>query len=263
MIPMDFHRAKYGKPPKYSKYISSESRGNTSPNRSSRRPRDMNTRSQMHDATCAECGESCQIPFEPRQGRPVLCSDCFRKTKPRDDRYQRDDRRPRDDRYQRDGRRPRDSTEQRQMYDATCAKCGNSCQIPFEPRQGRDVLCSDCFRTTKPRDNRRTSSRAPRRDRRERTRDDSFRKKKDYFEGGSDSFYANLREKLFEILGEKKCASCGFSDERALGFSDVDDKDAFDNIRRGGSASWRTYISEPDLARKKLQVLCLNCNQTK
>jgi CxxC-x17-CxxC domain-containing protein len=153
--------------------------------------------------------------------------------------------------------------------DATCAKCGDSCQIPFEPRQGRDVLCSDCFRTTKPRDDRyqrddrRRQGRAPRRDRREKSRDDSFRKKKDYFEGGSDTFYANLREKLFEILGEKKCANCGFSDERALGFSDVDNKDAFDSIRRGGSASWGTYISDPDLARKKLQVLCLNCNQTK
>ncbi len=72
-----------------------------------------------------------------------------------------------------------------------------------------------------------------------------------------------MREKLFEILGGKKCAKCGFSDERALGFSDIDDKDTFDNIRRGGSASsWGKYVSNPDLARKKLKVLCLNCNQT-
>ncbi len=254
---MDFHKAKYRKPPKYSKYISSESRDNASKNRSGRRPRDRNTTTQMHDATCAKCGASCQIPFEPRQGRDVLCSDCFRTTKPRGDRYQRDDIRPRD------GGRSRDRNTTTQMHDATCAKCGASCQIPFEPRQGRDVLCSDCFRTTKPRDNRRTMGRAPRRDRKEKTRDDSFRKKKDYFEGGSDTFYANLREKLFEILGDKKCTNCGFSDERALGFSDVDDEGAFGNIRRGGSVSWGKYISDPDLARKKLQVLCLNCNQTK
>ena len=151
------------------------------------------------------------------------------------------------------------------MHDATCGKCGNSCKIPFEPRQGKPVLCSDCFRKTKPREDRRTRrGKAPRRDKREKSRDDSFRKKNDRFEGGSEKFYANLREKLFEILGGKKCVNCGFSDERALGFSDVDDKAVFDNIRRGGAASsWGKYISDPELARKKLQVLCLNCNQTK
>lgn len=41
-----------------------------------------NTRSsgdrQMFDAVCAECGTSCQVPFEPRTDRPIYCSDCFR-----------------------------------------------------------------------------------------------------------------------------------------------------------------------------------------
>ncbi len=34
---------------------------------------------QMHSAVCAECGRECQVPFEPRNDRPVYCSDCFRK----------------------------------------------------------------------------------------------------------------------------------------------------------------------------------------
>lgn len=34
---------------------------------------------QMYDAVCAECGRPCQVPFEPRNDRPVYCSDCFRK----------------------------------------------------------------------------------------------------------------------------------------------------------------------------------------
>ncbi|MEE8346425.1 MAG: CxxC-x17-CxxC domain-containing protein [Dehalococcoidia bacterium] len=41
---------------------------------------------QMYDATCASCGSACQVPFLPRQDRPVYCSDCFSKektTKPR------------------------------------------------------------------------------------------------------------------------------------------------------------------------------------
>ncbi len=37
---------------------------------------------QMYDAVCADCGSACQVPFEPRQDRPVYCSDCFSKHKP-------------------------------------------------------------------------------------------------------------------------------------------------------------------------------------
>ena len=37
---------------------------------------------QMHDATCADCGNACQVPFLPTQDRPVYCSDCFSKHKP-------------------------------------------------------------------------------------------------------------------------------------------------------------------------------------
>ena len=33
---------------------------------------------QMFDAVCAECGKECKIPFEPKNDRPVYCSDCFR-----------------------------------------------------------------------------------------------------------------------------------------------------------------------------------------
>ena len=67
---------------------------------------------------------------------------------------------------------------------------------------------------------------------------------------------------MFEILGGKICSSCGFRDERALGFSHLYDDEAFDSIRRGGFASsWGKYISEPDLAREELKVLCLNCNE--
>ncbi len=34
---------------------------------------------QMYDAVCSECGKPCQVPFEPRNDRPIYCSDCFRK----------------------------------------------------------------------------------------------------------------------------------------------------------------------------------------
>ena len=38
----------------------------------------------------------------------------------------------------------------RQMFAAVCAQCGKDTEVPFEPRQGRPVYCSDCYRTVKP-----------------------------------------------------------------------------------------------------------------
>jgi CxxC-x17-CxxC domain-containing protein len=32
---------------------------------------------QMHDATCAECGQATQVPFIPSGERPVHCRDCY------------------------------------------------------------------------------------------------------------------------------------------------------------------------------------------
>lgn len=32
---------------------------------------------QMYSATCAQCGQEAQLPFEPRTDKPVYCSDCF------------------------------------------------------------------------------------------------------------------------------------------------------------------------------------------
>ncbi|MBA7573202.1 MAG: zinc-binding protein [Dehalococcoidia bacterium] len=37
---------------------------------------------QMFPATCAECGKSTEVPFEPRGDKPVYCSDCYRKIRP-------------------------------------------------------------------------------------------------------------------------------------------------------------------------------------
>ena len=34
---------------------------------------------QMYPAVCAECGKETEVPFEPREGRPVYCSECFNK----------------------------------------------------------------------------------------------------------------------------------------------------------------------------------------
>ena len=36
---------------------------------------------QMFPAVCAQCGKNCEVPFEPREGRPVYCSDCYNKNR--------------------------------------------------------------------------------------------------------------------------------------------------------------------------------------
>jgi CxxC-x17-CxxC domain-containing protein len=37
------------------------------------------------------------------------------------------------------------SRSQRQMFPAVCAQCGKDTEVPFEPREGRPVYCSDCY----------------------------------------------------------------------------------------------------------------------
>ncbi|MCX6004162.1 MAG: zinc-ribbon domain containing protein [Chloroflexi bacterium] len=34
-------------------------------------------RRQMFATVCAKCGKDTEVPFEPRQDKPVYCSDCY------------------------------------------------------------------------------------------------------------------------------------------------------------------------------------------
>jgi CxxC-x17-CxxC domain-containing protein len=34
---------------------------------------------EMFSATCSSCGKDAQVPFRPTSGKPVYCSDCFRR----------------------------------------------------------------------------------------------------------------------------------------------------------------------------------------
>ncbi len=36
---------------------------------------------EFFTATCAMCGGGAKVPFQPREDRPVYCSDCFAKQK--------------------------------------------------------------------------------------------------------------------------------------------------------------------------------------
>jgi CxxC-x17-CxxC domain-containing protein len=81
---------------------------------------------EMFKATCSECKEECEIPFNPTEGRPVKCDTCFKK-----------------------GRTPHGfSGERRERRDfhVVCADCGRATTVPFKPTQGKPVLCRDCFK---------------------------------------------------------------------------------------------------------------------
>ncbi|MGI6113394.1 MAG: zinc-ribbon domain containing protein [Mahellales bacterium] len=44
-------------------------------------------------------------------------------------------------------RRANGGARKREMYTAVCAQCGGEAKVPFEPKNGRPVYCSDCFQT--------------------------------------------------------------------------------------------------------------------
>jgi CxxC-x17-CxxC domain-containing protein len=39
----------------------------------------------------------------------------------------------------------------RQMHPATCTRCGQMTEVPFQPRGERPVFCVDCFAAVRPR----------------------------------------------------------------------------------------------------------------
>lgn len=60
---------------------------------------------RMFSATCAECGDRCEVPFRPTGEKPVLCNNCFRGGDDRGNRRERRFDRPRhDERTSRDNR---------------------------------------------------------------------------------------------------------------------------------------------------------------
>lgn len=90
-------------------------------------------RSEMHHATCSDCGRDCEVPFKPTRGKDVFCNNCFKKEGGSD--FSRsNDRRG----GGRDSGRPG-------MHKATCADCGNRCEVPFRPTGDKPVYCSNCF----------------------------------------------------------------------------------------------------------------------
>jgi len=83
---------------------------------------------------CSDCGATFTFSAEEQEffqskgytNEPKRCPSCREARKA--------------ERYGSGGFRPR-----RQMFPAVCAQCGKETEVPFEPREGRPVYCSECF----------------------------------------------------------------------------------------------------------------------
>lgn len=94
---------------------------------------------QMFQTTCDKCRMNCEVPFRPTNGRPIFCSNCFESNRNSDsERFE--SRRP-------SFGPPRGGAggEDRQMFDAVCDECKNSCKVPFRPSSDKPIYCSNCF----------------------------------------------------------------------------------------------------------------------
>lgn len=103
-------------------------------------------RPTMHKAVCCECGNSCEVPFRPTGDKPVYCRECFEKTGNAPRRSGGRDFGGRDSGRDFRGRDSgRSSFDKKEMYSATCDDCGNECEVPFRPTEGKPIYCNQCF----------------------------------------------------------------------------------------------------------------------
>jgi hypothetical protein len=72
------------------------------------------------------------------------------------------------------------------------------------------------------------------------------------------SYLKEWREMIFRHLNQNKCQKCGIEDLRVLNFDHIHDDGNMEETK--GQNWWKKYARDPELARKKLQVLCYNCN---
>ena len=88
----------------------------------------------------------------------------------------------------------------RQMYDAVCDKCGQDCQVPFQPTGEKPVYCSNCFEKTSGRDGGNERSFGGNRDFGGNNRRFEARDTKDYAQDNTRTELEMINQKLDKIL---------------------------------------------------------------
>lgn len=104
--------------------------------------------------TCRDCGKQFTFTSGEQEfyatrgfGEPTRCADCraVRKASRESGDFGRGQG------YDSQARGGRSQQGPRQMFQAVCADCGRTTEVPFEPRQGRPVYCRECFEQHNPR----------------------------------------------------------------------------------------------------------------
>lgn len=86
----------------------------------------------------------------------------------------------------------------------------------------------------------------------------------EYYEKYRKMYYYKQKNDLAEILGGWICTKCNNRDKRCLQFDHINAGGIHDRTKfKGATVMWNYYINHPEEAKKKLQVLCANCNQIK
>lgn len=76
-------------------------------------------------------------------------------------------------------------------------------------------------------------------------------------------YYQHFRSVLYELLGGV-CIGCRHADRRVLEFDHINDDGAADRkLFRGSRSMLEWYARHPEVALKRLQILCRNCNWLK
>lgn len=98
---------------------------------------------RLFSATCVECGNECQVPFQPTGNRPVFCRDCFKNQgegagNSAAPSYAAPS-------YAAPKKWESRGADEKLLYPAECDTCHNNCKVPFKPTPGRPVYCHRCM----------------------------------------------------------------------------------------------------------------------
>jgi CxxC-x17-CxxC domain-containing protein len=102
---------------------------------------------QEKSIDCFDCGITFTFSLEEQQDylgkgyihAPKRCPSCRQVRKTRQENNNNNNFKNRQSNFQ----------PERQLFPATCAQCGKSTQVPFEPREGRPVYCRECYYASK------------------------------------------------------------------------------------------------------------------
>ena len=77
------------------------------------------------------------------------------------------------------------------------------------------------------------------------------------------NYMRSFRPRLLQLLGDK-CVKCGFSDVRALQIDHIGGGGLKElKVFKNNTAMYRFYLDHPIQAKRRLQILCANCNAIK